>query len=238
MKKFVAFLVFAMFSLCVGFIYSLPVGGTSVTAGTPVTLGTISAGTASAWGGNITQVNLTINSTTLHWQGFYGSTTASLRLAAGNDSNLSTLKVWNVSTLVGQIYVSRSSNVDFTKLNSTSAALTDVDNAFSFLNGANDAAASTGSDSSNPAFTVGQYQMYANRYPLITTLDNSSGHSWKQVITRHASTSSATDFVFVGILNNSGIAFNGDSANFQVIVPENSAGDDSATTYYFYGEVQ
>ncbi|MFH1095523.1 MAG: hypothetical protein V1728_04865 [Candidatus Micrarchaeota archaeon] len=217
--------------------YALPVGA-NVTAGTPVTLGTTTAGTADAWGGNITQVNLTINSSTLHWQGFYGSVTGSLRLASGNESNVSTLKLWTVSTLRGQIYASRASNIDFTVLNSTAVTLAAVDSAFSFLSGANDAAVNTGTDSLNPAFSIGQYAVGASTAPLITTLNSTGQSMWQQVVLNDGNTSDSSRYVFVGIINNSGVAYNGQSANFQIIVPENSVGDATPTTYYFYGEVQ
>jgi len=226
--------LFAFFSLS----FSLPVGGENVVAGTPVSLGTQSPGTAGAWGGNITQVNLTINSSTLHWQGFYGSVAASLRLASGSEGSVSTLKVWNVSNVSGQIYVSTSSNVDFTTINSSTATLANVDSAFTFLSGANDAAVNTGTNSASPAFNIGQYIVYANTRPFVTTLNSSGSPVWRQVIVRDANTTTATDFVFVGLLNSSGVAYNGAAAHFQVIVPENSAGDAAVTTYYFYGEIQ
>ena len=235
MKYIRAFSIILIFA---GFCFSLPTGVSSVTAGTAVTLGTQTPGTASAWGGNITSLNLTINSTTLHWQGFYGIVTSSLRLASGNSSNVSTLKLWNVSNINGQIYVSQSSNVNFSALNSTSASLANVDSAFSFLSGANDAASQTGADSSNPSFNVGQYAVAANSYPHITTFNSSGSAVWREVVMRHATTGTESDFVFVGLLNSSGVAYNGESAHFQVIVPENSAGDTSVTTYYFYGEIQ
>lgn len=228
------FAAFAVFSLS----FALPTGASSVSAGTPVSLGTQAPGTADAWGGNITQLNLSINSSTLHWQGFYGSISASLRLASGDEGSVNTLKTWNVSNVSGQIYVSQSSNVDFTLLNSTPATLSNVDSAFAFLSGANDAAVNTGTNSANPEFNVGQYAVSANSYPLISTYDNLGNPVWKQVVMRHASSGTPSDFVFVGILNSSGIAFNGNPAHFQIIVPENSAGDTSVTTYYFYGEIQ
>ncbi len=217
--------------------FALPVGA-NVTAGTSVTLGTTTAGTADAWGGNVTQVNLTINSSTLHWQGFYGSVTGSLRLASGNESNVSTLKLWTVSTLRGQIYASRASNIDFTALNSTAVTLAAVDSAFSFLSGANDAAAHTGADSLNPAFSIGQYAVGANSEPLIMTLNSTGQSTWQQVVLNDGNTSDSSRYVFVGLINSSGVAYNGQSANFQIIVPENSVGDATPTTYYFYGEVQ
>ncbi|MCX8163291.1 MAG: hypothetical protein N3D10_01920 [Candidatus Micrarchaeota archaeon] len=231
MKILTIFLLF----LAIGF--ALPVGAT-VSAGTPVTLGTIPAGTAAAWGGNITRVNLTINSSTLHWQGFYGTITASLRLASGSGSNINTMKVWDVNTLSGQVYVSRSANVDFTALNSTPVSLADVDSAFSFLLNSNDAAANTGTNNANPQFYIGHYIVAANSRPLITTFNNASQPIWKEVVLRHSSTGQPEDFVFVGLINSSGIAYNGEPAHFQLIVPENAAGDSAVSTYYFYGEVQ
>ncbi|MDE1798211.1 MAG: hypothetical protein KGH63_02290, partial [Candidatus Micrarchaeota archaeon] len=156
--------------LAASIAFGLPVGATNVVAGTPVTLGAGAAGTAAAWGGNVTQVNLTINSSTLHWQGFYGNVTASLTLGSGS----SAVKTWTVSTLRGQIYASTSNSVDFTAVNSTAVTVANVDSAFSFLSGANDAAANTGSNDANPAFSVGAYNVSANSRPLITTY-NASG---------------------------------------------------------------
>ncbi|PIT84156.1 hypothetical protein COU37_04815 [Candidatus Micrarchaeota archaeon CG10_big_fil_rev_8_21_14_0_10_45_29] len=217
---------------------ALPVGVTTVSAGTPVTLGALSPISASAWGGNVTELNLSIASVTLHWQGFYGSIVASLQIGTGSGLANGTLKQWNVSNISGQMYASRSSTVDFTVLNSTSSNLSNLDDAFSFLQGANDAAINSGSNSANPAFNIGQYAVSANSFPLITSRDDSGNEVWNEVIMRHATDGSPSDFVFVGILNNSGVAFNGDSAHFQIVVPEDSAGDATATTYYFYGEIQ
>jgi hypothetical protein len=232
-KKFVVFAlsVLAFF----GAMYAIPVGAQNVNAGTPVTLGGQQAGTADAWGGNITEVNLTLNSSTLHWQGFYGTVTAGLRLAGPNNNSM---KTWSVSTIKGQVYASTSNNVDFTQLSTVDGALTDLDTAFSFLSGEDDSAANTGTDDANSEFLVGQYVVSANSRPKITTHSNESSDIWEQVIAWHdTNTSDNESYVFVGILNNSGKAFNGADANYQIIVPEDSAGDTTPTTYYFYGEI-
>lgn len=217
---------------------ALPVGSTTVSAGTPITLGTLSPVSASALGGNVTELNLSIASVTLHWQGFYGSITASLQLGTGSGGENSTLKQWAVGNISGQMYASRSSTVDFTLLNSTPTTLSDLDSAFSFLQGANDAATNSGTDSANPAFNIGQYAVEANSFPLIRSRDDSGNEVWDEIVMRHATDGNPSDFVFVGILNNSGVAFNGEAAHFQLVVPEDSAGDATSTTYYFYGEIQ
>ena len=229
-------LLFALFALLLfgGFASAGPVGATSVTAGTAVTLGSASTGTAQAWGGNITQVNFTINSSTLHWQAFYGTITAGLRLA----SSAGTVKSWTVSSVHGMVYVSQSSNVDFTSLNSTLVNLGQVDSAFSFLSGADDSAANTGSNAANPQFNVSDYQVAVNSRPLITTRDGSGLESWQQVVLNDGNTTSQPHYVFAAFINASGTAYDNSSAQYQVIVPENAAGDNTPTTYYFYGEIQ
>ncbi len=215
-------------------IYAAPVGVSNVTAGTPVTLGSASAGTAQAWGGNITQVNFTINSTTLHWQAFYGTITAGIRLA----SSSGTVKSWTVSSVHGMVYVSQSSNVDFSSLNSTAVSLANVDSAFSFLSGADDSAANTGTNSANPQFNVSQYQVAINSRPLITTRNGAGVEAWKQVVLNDGNTSNQSRYVFAAFINASGTAYDNSSAQYQVIVPDNAAGDVTPTTYYFYGEIQ
>lgn len=228
--------LFALVALLLfgGFAFAGPVGVSNVTAGTPVTLGSTSAGTAQAWGGNITQVNFTINSTTLHWQAFYGTISAGLRLA----SSAGTVKSWTVSSVHGMVYVSQSSNVDFSTLNSTSVSLANVDSAFSFLTGADDSATNTGTNSANSAFNVSQYQVAASSRPLITTRDGAGLEAWKQVVLNDGNTSSQSHYVFAAFINASGTAYDNSSAQYQVIVPENAAGDSTPTTYYFYGEIQ
>ncbi len=217
-----------------GLVFAAPVGVSNVVAGTPVTLGSASAGTAQAWGGNITQVNFTINSSTLHWQAFYGTISAGLRLA----SSSGTVKSWTVSSVRGMVYVSQSSNVDFSSLNSTAVTLSNVDSAFSFLSGADDSAANTGTNAANPAFNVSQYLVSINTRPLITTRNGSGVEAWKQVVLNDGNTSNTSRYVFAGFINSSGTAYDNSSAQYQVIVPENAAGDTTPTTYYFYGEIQ
>lgn len=219
--------------LAFGLGFALPVGATSVTAGTPVTLSSVSAGTASAWGGNITQVNLTINSSTLHWQAFYGTVNGSLRLAANATA---AVKIWSVSTITGQIYASQSSNIDFTLVNSTGVNLSNTDSAFSFLSGAADSATNSGTNNANPAFNVSQYPVSANSRPVITTMNGSGAQAWQEVVLTTDNTT-ASKYVFTGLLNNSGNSFSNVSAQFQIIVPANQVGTTAATTYYFYGEI-
>lgn len=227
--------IMAVLAVLVSATYAaLPVNATA-TAGTPLTLSnSVAAGTVSAWGGNVTPVNLVINSSTLHWQGFFGNVTGSLGLGYGS----SVLKTWSLSTVRGQVYASQGTSIDFTVLNSTSVTLANVDAAFSFLTGASDSAANSGSNGANSAFNITHYTVQASSKPRILTYNSSGASVWETVVLNSGDTANTTKYVFAGLLNNSGIAADGTAANFQILVPENSAGNLVSTTYYFYGEVQ
>ena len=216
---------------------SAGVAGANVTAGTPVTLGTGASGSVGAWGGNITVVNLTINSTTLHWQAFYGNVSAGLRLASNQSGTTYTVKSWTVDNLRGVVFASRGNNIDFTNLSTADPALNSLDTAFPFLSSANDRANNTGTDNANPTMTVGPYTITANTRPIIQTSNSTSTTAWTQVILNDGDTSAATHYVFAVPINASGVAYDNSAANYQIIVPAN-ASIGTSTTYYFYGEIQ
>ena len=228
--------VLAAVLLAAGLVAAEPVGA-QVTAGTPVTLGSGPVGSVQAWGGNITSVNLAINSTTLHWQAFYGNVSAGLRLASNQSGQTYTVKSWTVDNLRGQIYVSRSSNIDFSNLSSVDPSINNLDTAFPFLSGANDRANNTGSDNANPALTVGPYSIAANTRPIIQTNNGNNSAAWTQVVLNYNDVTSATNYVFSVPINASGNAYDNTSANYQAMVPANAT-TGSAVTYYFYGEIQ
>ena len=230
------FLLILLPLLAAGLLASAPVGAT-VSAGTPVTLGSGSVGSVEAWGGNITSVNLQINSTTLHWQAFYGNITAGLRLASNQSGTTYTVKSWTVDSLRGVVYVSPGSNVDFASLSSTSPSLNDLDTAFPFLSGANDRANATGTNNTNAVMTVGAYTISAGSRPVIQTNNGSSQAAWNQVVLNYGNVNSSTYYVFAVPINASGRAYDNSSANYQVMVPANATSG-ASTTYYFYGEIQ
>ncbi|VVB56831.1 Uncharacterised protein [uncultured archaeon] len=219
-----------------GLLVAAPVGA-EVNAGTPVTLGSGPVGSVEAWGGNVTFVNLQINSTTLHWQAFYGNITAGLRLASNQSGTTYTVKSWTVDSLRGVVFVSRSSNINFANLSSVDPAINSLDTAFPFLSGANDRANNTGSDNANPAMTVGPYSITAGSRPIIQTNNGQNQASWTQVVLNYGDVTSAEDYVFAVPINASGNAYDNSSANYQVMVPANATVG-SSVTYYFYGEIQ
>lgn len=224
--------------LAIGLGFSVVPAGATVTSGTVVQLGSGTAGTANAWGGNISQVNLTINSSTLHWAAFYGNVTGALRLASVSGSNTSTVKTWSVSTISGQIYASTGTNVDFSSIGGTNITGGNLDTAFSFLSGAADSGTNTVTASLNPAISVGSISIAAGTRPLITTMDWSGNQVWNEVVLTDGTPTTATSVVFAGVLNNTGRAYNNASAHFQIIIPENSAGDTSASSVSFWGELR
>jgi len=216
---------------------SAGVVGANVTAGTPVTLGSGAVGSVEAWGGNITAVNLSISSTTMHWQAFYGNVTAGLRLASNQSGTMYTVKSWTVDNLRGVVFASRGNNVDFSAVASADPTLDSLDTAFPFLASANDRANNTGADNANPAMQVGPYTISANTRPIIQTSNSSNPLAWTQVILNDGDQNVATHYLFAVPINATGVAYDNSPANYQIIVPAN-ASVGTSVTYYFYGEIQ
>ncbi len=210
------------------------VGANITSTGTPVTLPRGAATTVSIYGGNATNLNLQINSTTLHWQGFYGNITGALRLAAGT----STLKTWNVSSVSGQVYISTSPNINFAALASTSVNLSNVDSAFSFLSGSDDSAQNTGVENSNSAINISYYPLSINTRPVIYSRDSTLAANWQQIVLAQSLSYDKNSLVFTGIIRPAQLVFNGQAGDFQIVVPASGINGSTAETYYFYGELR
>lgn len=70
----------------IGMAYSIndPTGA-SISLGTTGQYTATSSGTANAQGGNATNLNLSSNSSTIKWQGFYGNVSGGIRLGSGSN---------------------------------------------------------------------------------------------------------------------------------------------------------
>lgn len=201
--------------------------------GNPVTL-PVQASSVASVSGIPTNISLQINSTTLHWQGFYGNVTGSIALAYGN----STLRSWNISSVFGQVYACTSQNIDFSALNSTAVNLSDIDSAFTFLSGADDSAAITGVADSNSQINISYFTLYQSTRPVIFSRDKAGSPLWQQIILSQGASPQKGDLVFAGIIRDDQQSFNGQSADFQIVVPTSGILNSTGESYYFYGEIQ
>lgn len=161
--------------------------------------------------GTIYSANLNGQHSTYRWAGIYGNVTGTIVLG---DSNSDIMYQW---TAVGKyVYLDDDSTVSWSNL--AAATCTDVENVYSFLVGASDDCANTFNGTSS--FNSGLIPLNIASTIAASTLNNASTAVWDTLALKDTSNN---DVVFVGVAQNpAAYAYNGDLANYQVIIPENS----------------
>lgn len=175
-------------------------------------------------GGKITEVDLAADSYTERWAGFYGDVTGTISLGDGSAD----LYQWNwTPASEGEVIASTASS-GLTWASLVNGAKADVDNLWGFSSGSDQAVDAFGS---TDTFTIGDQTM-ANA-PATQTLGSSA---YKTAIVNDGANESKTDFLFVVNIINDGTTFNGETHDFEMIVPTNGAIDETEN-YYFYVEL-
>lgn len=202
---------------------TLPDGAT-VTVGTPQTKQPNTPGNATADGGNITQVNLTAEISTLAWQGFYGQVAGNITL---EDNSGDTLYAWAVTNVSGEVLASRNSTINFATVAGVQTCTVDED-----LTG-------TGTDRVNNTFTNGTVSFEIAGVSItaacntFTFVGNSSQTNRYQEIILNAT---GVTSIYVTKVNESTTSFDGTLQDYQMIVPDN-ASTSATTTYFFFVEI-
>jgi len=184
-------------------------------------------GNATAAGGNVTYINVTVQSITEAWHGFYGQITGNSTLTLEDSAGFKMYE-WNFTVSGGAIYASRSNAVNWATIAAENDCTTD------------EALTGTGSDrtnltfapSSNSAFTVGTVPIAANTACSTHTYVNSTAQAatFEEVIL-----DDTTNIVYAGLLESDAQGFDNNNYDFQIIVPDNRTA--AVETYYFYAEL-
>ena len=224
------FLILALTVLAAPYVLAVTPAGGSVqgTAADQGAYPSSSGGTIDVEAGNIYLANVTGEQSTYHWAGVYGNATGTLVLG---DSSTPPHKMYEWPANATYVFFDDDSTINWDNLDT--ATCSDVETSFNFLSGASDDCDSTLTTTHDPSFkaitdigatVAGQ------------TYDSSgSGYWWTLAIKDNT----AEDVIFVGeVDNNYHSAYNGDTVNYQVILPENGEnGDTGTTTYYIWIEL-
>jgi len=179
------------------------------------------ANAVTAEGGDVTENNVESNATTTKWQGFWGNVSGSLQLGDGTD----TFYDWSGVTFQA-IYASPNNAPDWGSLNG-GIDLTDVDTAFGFTSSDTDSVNST---FAGAACTAGTEIAGA---PGATPLDNNGDPGdWITCVAEDTTAVGVAIAVF-GTDITTGTGFNGDTIDYQLMVPAEAA----TTDYYFFLEI-
>jgi len=195
------------------------------TSGTPQQLG--------AQAGNVTQVTINGTAVTTSWQGFYGNITGNIILADAQGNNFYD---WNISSPSGEVYASRSSTVTWATINcSTTANITTEEAALGQAATDPDSVTNTFAATNHPSFLVGSRNMTGCKTTKAYATGGVQGTGyWQILLNDNANT------VYTTVLDETPESgFNDLVWDFQLLVGENGKpGNEAATQYYFYVELQ
>ena len=214
--------LFALVIASLGVAFAAVPGGASVTSSDKGEFPASAAGTIDVEAGHVYNASLDANMSTFRWAGVYGNTTGTIYLG---DSSSQYMYSWTAEGNL--VYMSTASAVTWSSLADADAAT--VTGALSFL--------ASGSDSYANTFTGAAEDIGSNLFSITSdyayTYDNTHAGAWKTY-----SLTDGTNLVWAGKVNAGGTAYNGEVADFQMIVPEDgSSSGAGATTYYVWVEL-
>jgi len=194
---------------------------------------TPSNGSIGTTGGYVYTFNVSTQEKTYRWVGLWGNATGEVALRTASNN----FYTWPLSTITsGSILYATTdiSGIDPTNFENTTgyADLEDADTAYGYDSSVIDSINSTydsGGSFQSPSM---QYAIYVNT----TTVD-----SWTNyMIPKAASISATDDIVWAVSINPQQTAFNGQKADYELLIPENEEagdGEGTVTTYYLWMEL-
>jgi hypothetical protein len=194
----------------------------------------------SAQGGNITRLNISINTQTGSWQGFAGNISGNIVLDDATGDHFYTWSLFNVS---GEIYASRNTSLNFNNIYPTTNCSVDQ----ALTGGGGDRINRTYIQNFNTRnFSVGTIAINSSSSctvrPYVNGSNQTSTNLYENIIL-NAETNNESMFnvtinntIYAGILEPDGTTgFDGQQYNFQLLVPVNKTAQ--FNTYAFYAEL-
>lgn len=235
----IAVIVVALVAAFTGIVSATPTEAISLDEGANETKSVTVGANTTAIGGYVTEIDISISQQTRKWQGYYGNVSGGIVLMDGSGNSMYN---WTIDDPTGEIYATPLDTIPtWTDYNHT-ANTTNVSVAFDLgtsVTGVADNATDT-FNTTHSGFYLAGMDIPTSIGPCANTMGGGATPNWETVVlTDSDAGTDTTDFLFIGIIQEDGISFkgDGDSCDYQMIVPENPNDDGAATTYYFYVEV-
>jgi len=220
-KQFLAILLSMV--LAITFAFAIDPSGAVVTDGSEYgPISGPSAGTTDVTAGKIKEANLETNQSTVRWAGLTGNVSGNIQLGDGASSDV--MYTWTAKGNI--VYVSEQATPTWASL--TGATTSDIESSYSHLAGStadnvtetfNGATATDIGSNIFADFSVGAARATTVAGWITYALTDTS------------------DIIFAGIVDDKA-NFRGDTADYEMIVPENGLdGDSTATTYNIWVEL-
>jgi hypothetical protein len=188
-----------------------------------------------AAGGSFTTLVLNVTSQTSKWKAYVGNVTGRLTL---DNSNNYTIYDWALTTVQGEVYVSRNDSVSFSTLECANDGNISAEENFLNINSSSDDSISnTFNESVHKSFVVGGTGIVNNGscYAIVTYVGDQPQTQDQNANFQEVLMSDRLNLVFVTLLEDNQPGFDGGNYDFQIIVPDDPT--ETSTTYYFYAEL-
>jgi len=230
----VLLLMLAIGALMVVFVNADPTG-TSITYNVTDSGASASPSNRTDDGGTITTLVLNAVQQNNNWKAYLGNITGALTL---DDSAGNTIFDWTLSAagITGEIYVSRASSITWSSINCTTIATVGTEETALGMAGGNiDSIRSTFNESIHPEIVTAGRTMPANTCNATSTFVSDAREDQSSAMYPEVLMHDGSNLVYATPLNQDQTAFDGSSADFQLIVADDVTA--ASTTYYFYAEI-
>jgi len=205
-------------------------GATSVTPGTDdFGPGTGTAATDPARGGVITMLAINATAQTNNWQGYYGNVGRYIVLADSTQKFMYSWNTTNQSLGSGSVIATRSASINWGAL-AVQGDCTVEDTVIP--DAVNDKVNSTFANNTHTSIVIGNVTISASTCTTDLMVSNITNTTWEENML-----TDGVNYVYQTFIHSGYNVFNGNEANFQMIVPEDEAGAAGTTSYYFWLEL-
>lgn len=189
-------------------------------------------------GGSITTIVLNATTQDPRWKAYVGNVTGSLTL---DDANDKTIYDWTLTSIVGEIYATRSSStLNWSGANCSNSTHISNEEKTMNLSNKDDNITRTFNSQSHGGFYIGTREIAANTCPSLRTFVNDSTQSadFEEVVLYDGTNETNGNIIFATPLEQNAYGFDNNTYDFQMLVPENGLPTwTGSTAYYFYIEL-
>jgi hypothetical protein len=188
-----------------------------------------------AQGGSFTTMLLNVTSQTSKWKAYVGNVSGKITL---DNSQNKTIYDWAVSTITGEVFVSRNSSIVFSSLAcADSGNITSEQNYLGINSTSDDSLNKTFKSKIHRQFTIGGTGLIANStcYSIATFINDSSQASSEAASFQEMLMSDGLNVVYVSLFEGKKQGFDTNPYDFQIIVPDDPLS--TSTTYFFFAEL-
>lgn len=231
-----ALILLVLALLSSSFVFAAPNGAT-ITSATTEYAPNRTAGSRTDDRGTVTTMLLNTIQQDQHWKAYVGNITGTLTL---DDASNMTIYDWTLSTISGQVYASRYSNISWTGVTcATPAEIVSESFFHNMTDSDSDDLNSTFNWTIHKSFTVGTTTLAANTCNSTVTYANdtkqnpTAGAPYQEILIKDTN----SYLVYLTGINDNVQGFDNQTYDFQMMVAESNV-KASATTYYFYVELR